>query len=121
MLPKKLNDKQTINGWAFFDWANSSYALVISVAIFPNYFIRMTDDFINVMGMQISNSSLYAFAISFAYLLIALMLPVLSGVADYSGRKLFFLKIFTTLGSISCAGLFFFKGMPQVGIALTFF
>ncbi|MCB0688383.1 MAG: MFS transporter, partial [Saprospiraceae bacterium] len=50
-----------------------------------------------------------------------LMLPVLSGVADYSGRKLFFLKIFTTLGSISCAGLFFFKGMPQVGIALTFF
>ncbi len=120
-MPILINDKKTINGWAFFDWANSSYALVISVAIFPNYYIRITDDFINIFGTQISNSSLYAFSISFAYLLIALMLPVLSGIADYSGRRLFFLKIFTTIGSLSCAGLFFFKGMPEVGMALTFF
>ena len=116
-----VNDKKTINGWAFFDWANSSYALVISVAIFPNYYIRVTDDYIPIFGTDISNSSLYAFALSFAYLLIAIMLPLLSGIADYSGRKLFFLKLFTTVGSISCAGLFFFKGMPQVGLALGFF
>lgn len=112
------NDKKTINGWAFFDWANSSYALVIAVAIFPNYFIRQTDDIINLAGWQISNSSLYAFSISFAYLIIALMLPVLSGVADYSGRRLFFLKIFTFLGSTSCIALFFFKGMPQLALGL---
>jgi UMF1 family MFS transporter len=116
-----INDVKTINGWAFFDWANSAYALVITAAIFPNYFIRMTDDFIPVLGMNISNSSLYAFSISFAYLIIALLLPILSGIADYSGRRLFFLKSFTTLGSIACAGLFFFKGMPQVGLALGFF
>lgn len=120
-MPILINDEKTINGWAFFDWANSSYALVISVAIFPNYYVRITDDYINVFGTQISNSSLYAFSISFAYLLIALMLPVLSGIADYSGRRLFFLKVFTTIGSISCAGLFFFKGMPEVSMALTFF
>lgn len=120
-MPIRLNDQRTINGWAFFDWANSSYALVISVAIFPNYYIRMTDDFIPVLGTEISNSSLYAFSISFAYLLIALMLPILSGIADYSGRKLFFLKVFTTLGSVSCAALFLFKGMPQIGLALVCF
>ncbi|MCB0668684.1 MAG: MFS transporter [Saprospiraceae bacterium] len=120
-MPAAINDRKTINGWAFFDWANSAYALVISVAIFPNYYIRMTDDYIPFFGAQISNSSLYAFAISFAYLLISLMLPLLSGIADYSGRKLFFLKVFTTVGSISCAGLFLFKGMPQVGLALAFF
>jgi UMF1 family MFS transporter len=120
-VPTLVNDKRTINGWAFFDWANSSYALVISVAIFPNYYIRMTDDYIQIFDTSISNSSLYAFSISFAYLMIALMLPILSGIADYSGRKMFFLKIFTTVGSISCASLFFFKGMPQVAMALTFF
>jgi MFS transporter, UMF1 family len=116
-----LNDRKTINGWAFFDWANSSYALVIAVAIFPNYYIRVTDDYLNVLGTQISNSSLYAFSISLAYLVIACMLPILSGIADYSGRRLFFLKVFTTIGSVSCAGLFLFKGMPQVGMALAFF
>jgi len=116
-----LNDKKTINGWAFFDWANSSYALVIVVAVFPNYFLQMTDDFINVLGVPIRNSSLYAFSISFAYLMIALMLPILSGIADYSGRRMYFLKAFTTMGSLACAGLFFFKGMPQVGLALGLF
>jgi UMF1 family MFS transporter len=116
-----INDVKVINGWAFFDWANSAYALVITAAIFPNYFIRMTDDYIPVFGVNISNSSLYAFSISFSYLIIALLLPILSGIADYSGRRLFFLKSFTALGSIACAGLFFFKGMPQVGLALGFF
>ncbi|MDH3649042.1 MAG: MFS transporter [Saprospiraceae bacterium] len=113
-----VNDKKTINGWAFFDWANSSYALVIAVAIFPNYFIRQTDDVIPIFGLEISNSSLYAFSISFAYLVISLMLPILSGIADYSGRRLFFLKAFTFLGATSCICLFFFRGMPQLGLGL---
>lgn len=117
----KINDRKTINGWAFFDWANSSYALVISVAIFPNYYIRVTDDFIPILGMQISNSSLYAFSLSGAYFIIAVLLPMLSGIADYSGRRLLFLRFFTSLGAISCAALFFFKGMPQVAIAIVFF
>ena len=116
-----LDDKRTINGWAFFDWANSSYALVIAVAIFPNFYIRVTDDYINILGASISNSSLYAFSISFAYLLISLLLPVLSGIADHSGRRMYFLKFFTTIGSISCMTLFFFQGMSQIALGLTCF
>ena len=104
-----LNDKRVINGWAFFDWANSSYALVISVAIFPAYFIRSTDDFISFGNIQISNSAVYAYSISLAYLIITLFLPLLSGIADYAGRRKFFLKFFTLLGSLSCISLFFFK------------
>ena len=116
-----LNDRKTINGWALFDWANSSYALVIAVAIFPNYYVRMTDDYIHILGMEISNSSLYAYSISFAYLIIALMLPTLSGIADYSGRRKFFMRLFTLIGSLACMGLFIFQGMAQVIPALLFF
>ncbi len=111
-----LNDKKTINAWAFFDWANSSYALVITVAIFPAYFVSVTDDFIPIFGMDISNSSLYAFAISFAYIIIAAFSPLLSGIADYGGKKKFFLKMFTTIGAIACISLFFFKGTEQLGL-----
>ncbi len=116
-----INNRRIINGWAFFDWANSSYALVIAVAIFPNYYIRVTDDFIEMFGMTISNSSLYAFSISLAYLIITFLLPILSGIADYSGRRMSFLKLFTVVGAFSCLMLFFFKGMPQISLALICF
>lgn len=110
----KLNNPRTINGWAIFDWANSAYALVISSAIFPAYYVNVTDDFIPIGNLMISNSALYAYAISFSYLLIAILSPILSGISDYSGRRKFFMKVFTTLGAISCASLFFFKGMDQI-------
>lgn len=115
------NDKRTIRGWAFFDAANSSYALVIAVAIFPNYYIRMTTDTIDVFGMSISNSGLYAFSLSCAYLVIAFMLPILSGIADFSGRRMTFLKFFTIIGSIACVLLFLFQGPGGVTLALICF
>lgn len=108
------NDRRTIRAWALFDWANSSFALVITAAIFPAYYVAVTDDVIPFLGGEISNSSLYAYAISASYLLIALFSPLLSGIADYGGRKKAFLKFFTTMGSIACLGLFFFKGMEQL-------
>ena len=116
-----LNDRKVLNGWALFDWANSSYALVISVAIFPIFFIDQTNDYISFGNLEISNSSLYAFSISFAYLIITILLPVLSGIADYTGRRMFFLKLFSTIGSMACVSLFFFNGMPQLFIGLAGF
>ena len=58
-----LNDRRIINGWAFFDWANSAFALVITAAIFPGYYAAVTDEVIQVFGVEMSNSTLYAFAI----------------------------------------------------------
>lgn len=103
-----LNDKKTINGWAIFDWANSAYALVISVAIFPIYFLSVTDPMIEFWGMSITNTGVYAFSVAFAYILLATISPLLSGIADASGRKMIFMKFFTTLGSIACISMFFF-------------
>lgn len=112
-----LNDKRTINAWALFDWANSSYSLVITVAIFPVYFLNATTKIISIGGLEMYNSTLYAYAISAAYLIIAMFSPLLSGIADYSGRKKFFLRFFTTLGSLSCMALFFFTGMSETETA----
>lgn len=104
-----INDKKTINAWALFDWANSAYALVISTAIFPIYFTANTPEIIKVGSLEFTNSSLYSFAVSFAYIFIAFLSPILSGIADYSGRKKYFLKIFTTVGAIACCLLWFFE------------
>lgn len=113
-----LNDKKIINGWAMFDWANSAFALVITAAIFPGYFTSVTDDMVTIFGTEMSNSAIYAFATSGSYFIITLFSPLLSGIADYGGKRKFFLRFFTTMGSLACLSLFFFEGMSQLSIGI---
>jgi len=115
------NDPKVIRGWSFFDWANSAYALVISTAVFPPFFSSMAPETITLLGMSINSTALYSFSISFAFLLNAIMTPFLSGLADFSGRRLFFLKFFTILGSIACMSLFFFESAETAWLGLIAF
>jgi MFS transporter, UMF1 family len=112
----QLNDKKVINGWAYFDWANSAYYLVISTAVFPIYYANVSREEIDIAGLTISNSALYSFTVSAAYILIAFLSPLLSGIADYTGRRLFFLKAFTMLGALGCISLFFFSSPDTMWI-----
>ena len=119
----ELNNKKTINGWAFFDWANSVYSLVISTAIFPIYFIAWSPDLIKIFGVEYSNESVYSFVISASYLLVAFLSPFLSGIADAGGSRMKFLKFFTITGAIGCSALFFFTNetllwLGVIGFAL---
>ncbi len=108
----RLNDPKTVRAWYMFDWANSVYALVISSAIFPIYYKEITtingNDNVAFMGFDIQNSVLYSYALSLSFLIVAAMLPLLSGVADYSGNKKIFMKLFVGLGGLACMGLYFF-------------
>lgn len=97
-----------------FDWANSAFALVITVAVFPEYFNKQVDAELDFLGIPLSNTALFAYLVSCSYLLIALASPLLSGIADAGGKRLWFLRFFTILGSVSCGMLFFFKGMDTL-------
>lgn len=113
MLEK--NNTRLVNAWASFDWSNSVYNLIVTTAIFPIYFLSTTQsafggETVQFFGMNIANSVLYSYAISFSFLVIVFMAPVLSGIADFSGRKKRFMQFFTYLGSLSCIGLYFFTG-----------
>ena len=103
------NDPKTMRAWAMFDWANSAYALIIATAIFPVYFIKITPDLISIGNREVSNAALFSFAVSLSYIIIALLSPLMSGMADQSGRRMWFLKFFTTLGALSCMSMFFFS------------
>jgi len=117
----KLNDPKIISAWAYYDWANSAFALVITTAIFPAYYLAVTNDMIHIAGLIVPNSALYAFTITIAYIILTLASPLLSGMADYGGRKKQFLLFFTLIGSISCIGLFFFQGMNQIFLGTLLF
>ena len=107
---KKING--VIRAWCTYDLANSVYNLVINTAIFPIYYTAVTsvsnDDKVDFFGFEMVNSVLYSYATSLSYLISALLLPILSGIADYTGNKKKYLKIFTYLGAFACIGLFFF-------------
>ncbi|MCS5491735.1 MFS transporter [Algoriphagus limi] len=109
------NRKKVQNAWAMYDWANSVYSLVITSTIFPVYYNSVTkgidgSEIVSFFGFEIINTVLYSYSISFSFLVIALLSPLLSGIADSSGKKLEFMKFFAYLGSIACIGLFFFEG-----------
>ena len=109
-----INDKKIIRAWSMYDWANSVYSLVIISSIFPVYYESVTrsskSDVVSFFGYDMINTVLYSYGLSFSFLVVAAMLPLLTGIADYSGKRLFFMKVFVYIGSISCMGLFFFDG-----------
>lgn len=111
----KLNDTRITNGWCIYDWANSVYSLTITTAVFPIYYESVTtndagDKLVSFLGWYLPNTVLYSYALSLSFLLTALMLPLLTGIADYTGKKKTFLKVFAYLGASACAALFFFDG-----------
>jgi UMF1 family MFS transporter len=108
--------KKVVNGWAMYDWANSVYNLVITSTIFPAYYEAVTGDGnentlidkIKIGEYEFSNTALYNYILAFAFVIVAIMSPILSSIADYRGNKKQFLRFFCTMGSLSCASLYFF-------------
>lgn len=107
-----------LNAWAFYDWANSVYSLVISSAIFPIFYGALTlvkngegeiiNDQVEFLGFSFNNNALIGYITAFAFLIISFLSPLLSGIADYSGSKKFFMKLFCYIGASACIGLYWF-------------
>ncbi|MGN7515748.1 MAG: MFS transporter [Allomuricauda sp.] len=105
--------KKLLNAWAFYDWANSVYSLVISSAIFPLFygllFRTAGIEQVTIFGGEIARAPLISYVTSLAFVFIAIVTPLVSGVADYLGNKKVFLKFFCYLGAASCIGLYWFS------------
>lgn len=118
--------RKQINGWCLYDWANSAYNLVITSTIFPAYFEGITrnrapGNRISFLGREFVNTALYNYALGTAFIVVALLSPVLTSIADTRGNKKNFMRFFCTLGSIACAGLYFFTPteLPDGATALS--
>ncbi len=139
-------NKKIIKGWVFYDWANSVYNLVISSAIFPIFFESVTtsaykaklhpdwsperleawsprtEDVTSAFfGFEMSSSVLYSYVLAASFLVVSVLSPILSGIADYSGKKKFFMQMFCYIGAISCCGLFFFDANSMTWSMIPFF
>jgi len=102
-----------LNAWAFYDWANSVYSLVISSAVFPIFYgalFRIAGiEKVTVFGGEIARAPLISYTTSLAFVFIAIVTPLISGIADYLGNKKIFMKFFCYVGGLSCIGLYWFS------------
>jgi len=108
--------KKVVTAWTMYDWANSVYNLVITSTVFPAYYESMTgdgdpstSDRIQFLGWSFDNVALYNYALSFAFLIVAIMSPLLSSIADVKGNKKSFLRFFMTMGSLACSAMYFYN------------
>src|SRR5690625_4029729 len=89
--------KKLIRSWAFYDWANSVYSLVIFSSILAIYYgaltlIRDTEgnvisNQVEFMWLSFKNDSLISFVTAAAFIVVAVFSPLLGGIADYLGNK----------------------------------
>jgi MFS transporter, UMF1 family len=119
----QINNPRIIRAWTMYDWSISVYNLVIGTTFFPIYFLAVTqafhgEDTVPLLGRTFKNSALYNYTLSFAYLLISLMLPILSSIADSSGKKKIFMKFFCYMGGVACIAMYWFTG-KNVGWGVT--
>ena len=120
-LPK--GHPKLLNAWAFYDWANSVYSLVIASAVFPIFYNALfpkEHPYIVVFGHSFQNTALISFVTAAAFLCVALFSPLLSGIADYIGNKKIFMRTFNYIGALSCIGLYFFD-LEHILVGLLFY
>lgn len=122
---KKLQkgDKKLLNALAFYDWANSVYPLTIVSAVFPIFYEALfseRDHYIGVFGLSLKNSALISFVTAGAFLVVSIISPFLSGIADYVGNKKIFMKFFCYVGALSCIGLYWFD-LANIYVGLAFY
>ncbi len=109
-LPK--GNKKLLNAWAFYDWANSVYTLTIASSIFPIFYSALFISEIKkvtAFGYEFKSTALITFVTAFTFLVVSIMSPLLSGIADYVGNKKGFMKFFCYVGGIGCIGLYWFS------------
>jgi UMF1 family MFS transporter len=113
MKTLQKGDKKLLNAWAFYDWANSVYSLVIASAIFPIFyemiFKNRGNNVVYIFGYEIKDTAMITFVTALAFLIVAFISPFLSGIADYVGNKKAFMRFFCYLGGLSCISLYWFN------------
>lgn len=134
------NNPKIMKAWALYDWANSVYSLVITSTIFPIYYSILTTksekselvaetdrwiqvpvrNMITIFGKEYQPDAIYGYSLTISFLIVVLLSPFLSSLADTIGNKKSFLQFFCYLGATSCMGLAMFTGMDTVFLGLLF-
>lgn len=108
-----LKNRSNIFVWTLYDFANTSYSIVVVTFIYAVYF-KETVNYGEPIG-----DLYWAIGVSVSMLITGLIAPVLGAIADHSAGKKRFLLFFTLLAIIATSLLYFVQeGMIFWGLVL---
>ncbi|MFK4439482.1 MFS-type transporter involved in bile tolerance (Atg22 family) [Paenibacillus sp. RC21] len=93
-------NRKAVRAWITYDWANSGYATTILAAVLPIFYSSVAASTLDAT----TASSYLGYTHAIGMLCVALLSPVLGAVADLTGSKLSFLRIFTGTGIVATLG-----------------
>lgn len=106
--------KKTLFSWLLFDFANTSFSVMMVTFAFPLYFKNVICE-----GEQ-QGDALWGASLGISMLIVAVISPVLGAAADFSGKRKRFLFVFT-LFSVVATALLGFTGPGTVIVAVVLF
>jgi len=106
-------DRKERIGWYLYDFANTSFTVLMVTALFPVFFRAMVTADVGDTGFL--GTALWGYAGSITMIVIAVTSPILGAIADFSGSKKKFLIFYTALCVFFNSLLFFTApGLPPI-------
>lgn len=96
-----MKERKKIFIWTLFDFANTSFSIVVVTFLYAVYFKK------TVVGGEAVGDLYWSIATSIAMIITAIISPILGAIADYSAGKKRFLLFFTVLCVVSTSLLYF--------------
>lgn len=113
-MKTKENEKFRVFIWTLFDFANTSYSIVVVTFLYAVYFKQTI-----VEGKSIGDFY-WSIGTSLSMFITAIISPILGSIADYSAGKKRFL-LFFTLTCILATTLLYFTGRGDIFLGLLLF
>ena len=111
----RASDPKAVTGYALYDWGKSAFETSVTVAILPLWyaylFLEANGLTTSVFGKLVTSDAIWAYSVSGAALMVALISPSLGVIADRRAIKMWWLRILTYVGA---------GGTFLIGFALLF-
>lgn len=109
---------QRVRGYCAYDWGKSAFETSVTTAIFPAWFAYLFAEANGIstklLGSEWTADAMYSAAVMIGALAVAICAPSLGVIADRRMIKIWWLKILTLVGSVSCVLLAF---SPYLGVS----
>jgi UMF1 family MFS transporter len=124
--------QRRVLAWSLYDWADHAYITTLASTFFPPYFIAIAAPAFLLAGAAANDpnsqalardtaSNVYAFTVSLALLVAAVLAPVIGAMADITGTRKRLLVVVTVTGGAFASMMFILTtGLWFLGLILYF-
>ena len=113
------NTDQRVRGYCAYDWGKSAFETSVTTAIFPAWFAYLFMEAngisMKILGSEWTADAMFSAAVMFGALFVAICAPSLGVIADRRMIKMWWLRVLTILGSVSCILLAL---SPYLGVSI---